>query len=420
MIMRNTSTFSTVATTDTIRDLLRIQGVVVSAYVLCDEKQQLTQWATRPYSFFTPAVLSEQDPQRFSRSAPPSHFDGDEIRQAQEQILTALQTDASNPEVYSIEAYSPAQSKPNHAQGNPDRMQRTSIAIFATPDAVRIVPIPFVVEFAISVGEAPQLSPLLRVFGPEYAVGLRLTNCAAHLTITFPSVRETTPDLSATYTLSVNVDPPIASSQAATLSGMRPLIRWLREVDSEMSAFLPRQDQPVVLLGHPSLCDAFASLNLHRTLLQMSNAGDDLSSETTTREQVTHIRQQASTFRSKQAEADLRVLRRMHAFQPERFCADDHIIAEEAASRRIETLFIDEHLLCQQRQTHTGSPFRADASGDGAVTETSPIVSVHSQMGLLPRIDRTMAETIVAGGTVHAVRSTSLPLGHHIAAIFRY
>jgi len=347
--------------------------------------------------------------------------DPDPIQQARRRMLAGLQT-KHTPVRSSLKDSSPAE----HGSGenaNGDSSQ-ASLAVFATPEAVHIVPIPFPVEFSVSLGPAAMLSPLLRVFGPEYAVGLRLSDRGAHLITTFPSACESAPDRSATYTLNVAEDPPLASSRSSSLSSIRPLIRWLRAVDTEMGVFLPRRDQPVVLLGEPSLCDAFATLNLHRSLLRSTSADGAESAETEAAALSEHVRQRTAAFRGTQADADLRVLHNLHAYRPERFCADDHVIAAEAASRRIETLFVDENLLCERKRRPAMSPAGVEASGDGAVSsaviEAVPVVSMKPQTGLSSRIDRTVAETIVAGGTVHTVRSTRLPLGHHIAAIFRY
>lgn len=403
--MQHTSISPTVATTDTLRDLLGLCGTVVSAYVRRDEMSHLIRWLSQP--LFEQAGEDEIARSReFSTARGGAQHVSDQIEQARSRMLAGLQPEG-------VQDWRPSEES---ALCTPSQ---TSVAAFATPDAVQIVPIPFSVEFSVRVGTTATLSPLLRIFGPEYAVGLRLSDRSARLITTFPSALESTPHRSATYTLHVSEVPPLASSRSSKLSGIRPLIRWLRGVDDEMSAFLPRRDQPVVLLGEPSLCDAFATLNLHRKLLRSAHHDEPASVEPIATLN-TRIRKQASAFRKAQADADLRILRHLHAYRPERFCADDHVIATEAASRRIETLFVDENLVCERKRRPALAHADAEASGDGAVTGTVPSVSVRPQTSLSARIDRTVAETIVAGGTVHTVRSTRLPLGNHIAAIFRY
>ncbi len=411
--MQHTSNPPTVATTDTLRDLLGLCGTVVSAYVRCNDVSLLTQWLTPSVS---PSPNDGSAPRcSFGASAVAPQQDPDAIRQAKTQLLARLQTEPTD-----VAAW------PSRSDGASSRSLQRSLAAFATPTSVHIVPIPFPVDVAISVGATAHLSPLLRGFGPEYAVGLRLSDRSAHLITTFPSAHTSAPDRSARYTLHVSEEPPLASSQSSSLSSMRPLIRWLRAVDDEMGAFLPRRDHPGVLLGPTSLCDAFVTLNLHRTLLQSTDGRVPQRLEASSEQLSTFVRKRAAAFHRTRADSDLRLLHNLHAHRPERFCADEHAIATEAASRRIETLFVDENLLGQRKRCPTMSRTGADATenatvtGDGAVTGPAPVMSANPQTGLSSRIDRTVAETIVAGGTVHTVRGTRLPLGHHIAAIFRY
>jgi len=270
------------------------------------------------------------------------------------------------------------------------------------------------------VDPTPYLAPLLRFYSGDYAVGLALHDGGAMLYTSCHTASRSDSPASRKVPLHVDEDPPMMSARPISLAGMQPVIRWLREVDIELDRYLPRRNHPVVLFGDQALCNAFASLNLHRSLVRpRPNAGrsdfDPHGSE------LDCIQTAAANHLQTLAARDLCLFHRTQAEAAHRTSVDGPVIATEASLRRIETLFVDEALLfCSpaviQRSRGVAVP---ETMGDGA-SVPPPRLRIPRRNASISRIERTVAETLVAGGTVHAVRSTRLPVGRHVAAIFRY
>lgn len=295
-----------------------------------------------------------------------------------------------------------------------------SLAIFATEHDVHVMPLPYPVKLDVSVDSTPCLAPVLRFYSADYAVGLALHDGGATLFRTFTTESETNAHTSRETRLHVDEDPPMLTARTISLAGMQPVIRWLRAIDVELERYLPRRNHPVVLFGDPALCNAFAALNLHRSLIRTRSdtgtPGVDMMASDPER-----IRIVSANHVQERADRDLCLFHQTQAAASHRTSINSRVIAAEAPSRRIATLFVDEALLYwpATRNQRTPAFTVPNASGDGA-TGVAPTLRLPRRTEAISRIERTVAETLVAGGTVHAVRSTRLPVGHHVAAIFRY
>jgi len=295
-----------------------------------------------------------------------------------------------------------------------------SLAIYATEEDIYITPLPYPVDVSVFVDATPCLAPLLRFYSADYAVGLALHDGGATLFTACNTENGADSLVSRTMQLNVDEDPPMISAQPILLAGMQPVIRWLREIDVELERYLPRRNHPVVLFGDRALCNAFASLNLHRSLVRLrpnaSRSDFDWDAP-----ELDSIRTAAANHLQKLAARDLCRFQRVRAEASHRTSVDGPVIATEASLRRIETLFVDEALLFSSSAvTRRSSGFAVSKTiGDGA-SGSAPRLRISWRNASISRIERTVAETLIAGGTVHAVRSTRLPVGHHVAAIFRY
>ncbi|PEN15133.1 hypothetical protein CRI94_02270 [Longibacter salinarum] len=282
-------------------------------------------------------------------------------------------------------------------------VEHQGIGIFAHPERSWYLPLPMPISTHVAVGEGVCLGPLLHLFDSTYIVALRLEPHGATLLRRYG-------DWTSTMPLEVNVDPPAVSANAPTMASMRPLIQWLTAVDQALGAFLPRSHHPVALIAPPELRDAYMSLNLHRTLMPLP---PPKGAENASHDSALDMATEAAVHRAeKQSIDDLRVLETTRAHAPDRYSDDPYVIATEAASRRVETLFVRTTYAEQHEhwepQTGNGSP------------TTTPHVGTMTRPKCGSRVEQTMAQTLLAGGTVHNVQDTGLLSGKPMAAVFRY
>lgn len=290
-------------------------------------------------------------------------------------------------------------------------------ALLATPDRCWALSLPMPMATHVTMGERFYLAPLLQIFGPDHVVGLVLSAHGARIVQTFSTWTHTAP---------LDIDEPAPAASACSpgdgpLASMRPLIRWLSAVDDALGGYLPRRHHPVVCVAPPELAQAYGALHLHRSLIP----GDTRTIDTLPENGASldaglrqSIQRAAHQHQDQTATDDLHRLHEQSAYAPERCVHDPHVIAREAGSRRVETLFVDASLLVTARPIASGdgAPASSSSSSSGPASSTGAAVPVDAHHP----VEQAVARTLVAGGTVHPVRSTRLPAGRHMVALLRY
>lgn len=430
-----------VATFNGLRDVLRINaGLVLSVHAQWKDLERVPGLlqSVDPDALRAPADVSHASPENKPSGAragsaygrritdrppvrPPAHSPAyppatDQSWQASFEVACERVLQLIRADTLTSDANAPSVEDHYAREVRPDN----SLAIYATEEDVYVMPLPYPVGMSAVVDSTPYLAPLLRFYSGDYSVGLALHDGGATLHTACNTESSADSPASRKMPLHVDEDPPMMSARPISLAGMQPVIRWLREIDVELDRYLPRRNHPVVLFGDRALGNAFASLNLHRSLVRpRPNAGRsdfDLHGP-----EPECIQTAAANHLQKLAARDLCLFHRTQAEAAHRTSVDGPVIATEASSRRIETLFVDEALLfCSSAVTRSSQGFDvSETSGDGA-SFPPPRLRIPRRNASLSRIERTVAETLIAGGTVHAVRSTRLPIGRHVAAIFRY
>lgn len=274
----------------------------------------------------------------------------------------------------------------------------TSVAVFARDHDAVILPLFFPVETTTVFGDRFCISPLLTLYGPQHATGLHITNQSASFVRQCGSFRSRKVLMRSVPGAFAMANP----GQPASMTQVRPVVEWLRNIDRATVRHLPYPQHPVVLTGDPSICDAFRAINVHRHLIDGGNPFEGSSFRL--HQQVCRA---ATAYHKEQRASALRDFYDARAFSRHRTSLDLHDICTEAASRRVQTLFIDERLFGAMPDAHP--------SGDGAMP-----------LGRLPscddtsRVEHAIVDTLSAGGTVHTIQWMQLPPGSHVAAIFRY
>lgn len=284
------------------------------------------------------------------------------------------------------------------ASSGPTPNPPVAVAIFAQRKDVVVVPLFFPIDTTTVVGDRFSISPLLTLFGPQHVTGLHITNQSASFVRQCGSFRSRTVLMRAVPGAFAMATP----AQPASMTHVRPVVDWLRNIDRAVVQHLPYPQHPVVLTGDPSLCTAFRAINVHRYLI---DGGDhfDLSSFRLHQ----HICTVAAAHHKEKRASGLREFYDARACSRHRTSVDPRGISTEASARRVQTLFVDERLF--------GAVPNGQTIGDGA----SSLVHRPSSNDM-SRIDAAIVDTLSAGGTVHTVQGMQLPPGTHIAAIFRY
>jgi len=284
-------------------------------------------------------------------------------------------------------------------------------ACFVTPTQSVLLALPIPVPAQVVLGEAPFLGPLLTLFHPSYIVGLYLSQQGAHAIQRFGDWQAHRP---------LDVPPPQddARSRQSAMASKGSVFQWLTAVDRSLDPILPCRHHPVVLLGPPDLIEAYASVNVHRSVISGGplptaaypdvNVLLDVITATAQDNAQSHIT------------GDLRVLEETRSAAPKRYLADAHKILEEAAARRVDTLFVRR---TRRRWTPSiafaGAWADAQAPSSDEVHEPAPSVDV-APPDLDERIEAAMAHTIVSGGTVHEVTDAQLAANAPMTAVLRY
>jgi len=284
-------------------------------------------------------------------------------------------------------------------------------ACFVTPTQSVLLALPIPVPAQVVLGEAPFLGPLLTLFHPSYIVGLYLSQQGAHAIQRFGEWQAHRP---------LDVLPPgdDMRSRQSTMASKGFVLHWLQAVDRGLDPLLPCRHHPVVLIGPPDLIDAYASVNVHRSVISggsllMAPCPDvnvllDVITATAQDNAQSHIT------------GDLRVLEETRSGAPKRYLDDAHKILEEAAARRVDTLFVRR---TRRRSTPSvafaGTSADAQSPSSDEVHGPAPYVDV-ALPDLDERIEAAMAHTIVSGGTVHEVTDAQHSANAPMTAVLRY
>ncbi|HHP7237991.1 hypothetical protein [Longibacter sp.] len=285
------------------------------------------------------------------------------------------------------------------------------IACFITPMQAIRLSLPMPVPTRLVRGEAPFLEPLLALFRPSYVVGLYLSPHGAHAFHGYGDWRRHRP---------IGVSPPAAMSpeRSSDMSSKGPVLGWLHAVDRCLDPILPCRHHPIVLMGMPALIEAYASVNVHRSVI----SGDPLAAGACPDADVLYdmITAKARDDARRRMAGDLRALRETRTTAPKRYVDDAHTILEEAAARRVDTLFVHRAraVATAPRALARALKDAPDRGGDGA-HEPAPQLDVASP-DLDGRIEAAMAHTIISGGTVHEVTDAELPATAPVTAVLRY
>lgn len=284
-------------------------------------------------------------------------------------------------------------------------------ACFVTPTQSVLLALPIPLPAQVVLGEAPFLRPLLTLFHPSYIVGLYLSQQGAHAIQRYGEWQAHR---------QMDVLPPgdDARSRQSTMASKGSVFHWLQTLDRSLDPLLPCRHHPVVLIGPPDLSEAYASVNVHRSVisggpLPMAACPDvNLLFDVITSAAEANARRRIT--------GDLQVLEETRTAAPTRYLDDAHKILEEAAARRVDTLFVR-----RTRRRSSASRAVAGASPDAQVPSCDGVLEPAPHVDVAPpdsdeRIEAAMAHTIASGGTVHEVTDAQLAANAPMTALLRY
>ncbi len=289
------------------------------------------------------------------------------------------------------------------------RLQANSLALFATPNRVRLYRLGNILTSTVQVSDRFHIKPLLRaVTFSHTAFVLALSENAVRLVEISPdmpavSVRaEDLPRSAASAVGTANLNSRSASGRIHGSEGQNVRLRqFARRVDSAVRPVLSGGELPLILAATGRLEAMYHTVNSYSQLLDsgISDSPDNKSDD----ELAAAARPILDTYYREE-------LQRLANDYEQKFSqglatADVSDAARAATFGAAETVLVNmDGILPGRIADDTGFVEFAEAEGAGSYDITDEIVR----------------RTLANGGKVFAVRQSDLPAGDHLAAMLRY
>ncbi len=289
------------------------------------------------------------------------------------------------------------------------RLQAHSLAVLATPDTLRTFRLATSVTETVEVSDRFFLKPLLRSMAlPQHAFVLALSENDARLVEVFADLPPAEvrvanlPDSAADATGRASINNLTQGTRQANAEGQKSLLlKYARKVDTALRPFLAGRETPLVLAATEPLGPIYRSINSYPALLAEGiSASPDRMTEP---DLARATRAVLDGYHAARIEAATALFHERVGQQ--RAITDLRAVARVATLGAVELLLVD-----------------IDEVVPGTVDETNGSVSLATEVGTTSYgvIDEIAGRTILAGGTVLAVRRADMPDGAPVAAILRY
>ncbi len=289
------------------------------------------------------------------------------------------------------------------------QFQAHSLAVLATPDAVRTFRLATAITDTVEVSDRFHLKPLLRAIAfPQHAFVLALSENAVRLVEVFadaPPSRVRIPDLpksAADATGRASVNDRSASGRIHGSEGQKTLLRqFARQVDSALRAVLAGRETPLIVAAVEPLASIFRGVNTYPAIAPHGLAiSADQTADTVLASSAREVLDQLYASETDMAKT---LYKTRHGQR--RATTDIGEAARAATNGAIELLLVD-----------------IDKVLPGTVDDIEGKVSLAAaaSAGSYDVIDEITGRAILAGAKVLGVRKGDVPGNAPLAAILRY
>jgi hypothetical protein len=287
--------------------------------------------------------------------------------------------------------------------------QANGLAIFVTPEAMRTYRLPTSLTAMVQVSDRLHLKPILRVmtFG-QHAFILALAENEVRLIEMFadmPAEEVRVPDLprdAASAAGKASVNSRNYSGRIGGGEGQGVLLRsYCRKVDAALRPVLAGRDEPLILAATEPLLSMYRAIGSHDTL------ADEAIVSSPVRTTPGDLARAARPILDALHQARLAEVRGLFAARAGegRSTTQIDLAARAATTGAVDTLLVDiDEVVPGTVDDATG----AVSFAEDATAQTYGVV------------DEIARRTLMAGGTVLAVRRDDIPDGKGLAAILRY